>query len=127
MAEFGVTGTFFVNTSSIGSGEFLDWTMAAEMARGGMRFGSHAHNHVVLTTLTSERVKEELRVSRQMLEQRLSCADRGAGRALWILRSACARGGLGIRVSRGLHLQTLAGTAGRACTVAGGGFHSKPR
>ena len=74
MAEFGVTGTFFVNTSSIGKGEFLDWTMALKMARGGMRIGSHAHNHVVLTTLTSERVKEELRVSRQVLEQRLSCA-----------------------------------------------------
>jgi len=74
MREFGVPGTFFVITSRVGTGEFLDWTMAAEMARAGMRFGSHAHNHVVLTTLKSDRVKEELRVSRQMLEQRLSCA-----------------------------------------------------
>jgi peptidoglycan/xylan/chitin deacetylase (PgdA/CDA1 family) len=74
MQEFGVSGTFFVITSRVGTGEFLDWTMAAEMARAGMRFGSHAHNHVVLTTLNSERVKEELRVSRQVLEQRLSCA-----------------------------------------------------
>lgn len=73
MAEFGVPGTFFVITSRVGTDEFLDWTMAAEMARGGMRFGSHAHNHVVLTTLSSERLSEELRVSRQMLEQRLSC------------------------------------------------------
>jgi len=74
MAEFGVSGTFFLITSRVGTGEFLDWTMAAEMVRAGMRFGSHAHNHVVLTTLASERVKEELRVSRQMLEERLSCA-----------------------------------------------------
>jgi len=74
MAEFGVSGTFFLITSRVGTGEFLDWTMAAEMVRAGMRFGSHTHNHVVLTTLNSERVKEELRVSRQMLEQRLSCA-----------------------------------------------------
>ncbi len=74
LAEFGVSGTFFLITSRVGTGEFLDWTMAAEMVRAGMRFGSHAHNHVVLTTLTSERVKEELRVSRQIMEQRLSCA-----------------------------------------------------
>jgi peptidoglycan/xylan/chitin deacetylase (PgdA/CDA1 family) len=74
MTEFGMLGTFFVITSRVGTDEFLDWTMAAEMARAGMRFGSHAHNHVVLTTLNSERVKEELRVSRQLLEQRLSCA-----------------------------------------------------
>jgi len=73
MADFGVSGTFFLITSRVGTGEFLDWTMAAEMVRAGMRFGSHAHNHVVLTTLTSEQVKEELRVSRQIIEQRLSC------------------------------------------------------
>jgi len=72
LSEFKVSATFFVNTSSIGTGEFLDWTMAAEMIRGGMRFGSHAHNHIVLTTLNSKRVKEELRVSRQVLEQRLA-------------------------------------------------------
>jgi len=76
MAEFGVTGTFFVNTSSIGTGEFLDWTMATEMVKAGMRLGSHAHNHVVLTTLPSDRIKNELRVSREILEQRLSCAIR---------------------------------------------------
>jgi len=74
MMEFGVSGTFFLITSRVGTGEFLDWSMAAEMARSGMRFGSHAHSHVVLTTLSSEQVKEELRVSRQILEQRLSCA-----------------------------------------------------
>jgi peptidoglycan/xylan/chitin deacetylase (PgdA/CDA1 family) len=74
MSEFGVSGTFFVITSRVGTGEFLDWTMAAEMASAGMRFGSHAHSHVVLTTLNPKRMKEELRVSRQVLEQRLSCA-----------------------------------------------------
>jgi len=73
MAEFGVSGTFFLITSRVGTGEFLDWTMAADMARAGMRFGSHAHNHVVLTTLNQKRLKEELLVSRQTLEQRLSC------------------------------------------------------
>lgn len=72
LSEFNVTGTFFVNTSSIGTGEFMDWGMAAEMSRHGMHFGSHAHNHIVLTTLSAARMREELTVSRQMLEQRLS-------------------------------------------------------
>ena len=72
MSELNAVGTFFVNTSRIGSSECLNWTMAAEMARAGMRFGSHAHHHIVLTTLDSERLQEELRVSRQMLEQRLA-------------------------------------------------------
>jgi peptidoglycan/xylan/chitin deacetylase (PgdA/CDA1 family) len=73
MAEFGLSGTFFVITARVGTDEFLDWTMAAEMARAGMGFGSHAHNHIVLTTLNAERLGEELRVSRHILEQRLSC------------------------------------------------------
>jgi len=74
LAEFGVSGTFFVITSRVGTGEFLDWGMAAEMVRAGMSFGSHAHHHVVLTTLGTDRLQEELRVSRQILEQRLACA-----------------------------------------------------
>ncbi len=74
LAEFNMSGTFFVITSRVGTGEYLDWMMAAEMARGGMRFGSHTHSHVVLTTLNSSRLKEELYVSRQTLEQRLACA-----------------------------------------------------
>ena len=74
MAEFSVSGTFFLITSRVGTGEFLDWRMATEMARAGMRFGSHAHKHVVLTTLNQQRLKEELRVSRRMLQDRLSCA-----------------------------------------------------
>ena len=73
LAEFEVSGTFFLNTSSIGTEGFLTWPMVVEMGRGGMRFGSHAHNHIVLTTLSSQRLREELRVSREMLEQRLSC------------------------------------------------------
>ncbi len=74
LSEFAVSATFFVNTSSLGTDGFLTWPMAAEMTRAGMRFGSHAHNHVALTTLNSERLREELRVSRQMLEQRLSAS-----------------------------------------------------
>ena len=74
LAEFAVSGTFFLNTSSVGTEGFLTWPMAVEMGRAGMRFGSHAHNHIVLTTLNAQRLREELRVSRQLLEERLACA-----------------------------------------------------
>ena len=74
LSEFAISATFFVNTSSIGSEGFLTWPMAAEMSRAAMRFGSHAHNHVALTRLSPERLREELRVSREMLEHRLSAS-----------------------------------------------------
>jgi peptidoglycan/xylan/chitin deacetylase (PgdA/CDA1 family) len=72
LSEFSVSATFFVNTSSLGTDGFLTWQMVTEMSRAGMRFGSHAHNHVALTTLNPRRLREELRISREMLEQRLS-------------------------------------------------------
>ncbi len=72
LSEFSVSATFFVNTSSLGTDGFLTWQMVDEMSRAGMRFGSHAHNHVALTTLNTQRLREELRISREMLEQRLS-------------------------------------------------------
>jgi len=74
LSEFAFSGTFFLNTSNVGTEGFLDWPMVLEMGRAGMRFASHAHNHIVLTTLNSLRLREELRMSRQILEQRLSCS-----------------------------------------------------
>ena len=72
LSEFDVCATFFVNTASVGTAGFLTWPMALEMSSAGMRFGSHAHNHIALTTLSDQRLREELRHSREVLEQRLS-------------------------------------------------------
>lgn len=72
LSEFGVSATFFVNTASVGNEGFLNWQMAAEMSRSGMRFGSHAHNHIALTMLSPDRLRKELLVSKEILEQRLS-------------------------------------------------------
>jgi peptidoglycan/xylan/chitin deacetylase (PgdA/CDA1 family) len=51
---------------------FMNWTEAAEMARTGMAFGSHTHNHEILSKLSAEAQYEELRRSREILSQRLS-------------------------------------------------------
>jgi len=73
LSELGLNATFFLTTSNIGKRGFLEWEMAAEMSRAGMRFGAHANTHVVLTTLNRQRLRDELRLSRQMLEDRLYC------------------------------------------------------
>ncbi len=49
----------------------LTWEMVAEMSRGGFTVGSHTHRHVPLTHEGRDRVREELRTSREMLETRL--------------------------------------------------------
>lgn len=50
---------------------FLDWNEAREMQDGGMAFGSHTHNHEILSKLPAGRQTEELAVSREILEREL--------------------------------------------------------
>jgi peptidoglycan/xylan/chitin deacetylase (PgdA/CDA1 family) len=48
---------------------FMNWDEAREMRRSGMYFGSHTHNHEILSKLSPGRQHEELRQSRQILER----------------------------------------------------------
>ena len=50
---------------------FLDWNEAREMQQAGMAFGSHTHNHEILSKLPVENQLEELTLSREILEQQL--------------------------------------------------------
>lgn len=50
---------------------FLNWDEAREMIRGGMAFGSHTHNHEILSKLPAPSQFEELRLSREILESEL--------------------------------------------------------
>src|SRR5581483_7874118 len=50
---------------------FLNWDEAREMAGGGMAFGSHTHNHEILSKIAPARQFEELQVSREILEAEL--------------------------------------------------------
>jgi len=50
---------------------FLDWNEAREMLAGGMAFGSHTHNHEILSKLPARDQVEELRLSREIMEGEL--------------------------------------------------------
>jgi peptidoglycan/xylan/chitin deacetylase (PgdA/CDA1 family) len=50
---------------------FLDWNEAREMQHGGMAFGSHTHNHEILSKLPPKSQLEELTVSREILQKEL--------------------------------------------------------
>jgi peptidoglycan/xylan/chitin deacetylase (PgdA/CDA1 family) len=50
---------------------FLGWDEARQMQRGGMAFGSHTHNHEILSKLPATSQLEELRRSREILESEL--------------------------------------------------------
>ena len=49
----------------------LDWSQLGEMQAEGLEIGAHTHSHPNLIRLSRERVEEELRISKQILEDRL--------------------------------------------------------
>ena len=51
---------------------FLDWDEARDMQQNGMAFGSHTHSHEILTRLSPELQREEVRHSREILERELN-------------------------------------------------------
>jgi peptidoglycan/xylan/chitin deacetylase (PgdA/CDA1 family) len=55
---------------------FLNWAQAREMQRTGMSFGSHTHSHRILSKLDWADQVEELRGSRETMEQQLTCEVR---------------------------------------------------
>lgn len=50
---------------------FLNWDEAREMQAAGMSFGSHTHTHRILSKLSLDEQRQELRISREMMEREL--------------------------------------------------------
>lgn len=71
LLEAAARADFFVNTATVGRPGFLNWAQMGEMQRAGMAFQSHGHDHVYLTWLAEGALEQQLRRSKQMLEDRL--------------------------------------------------------
>ena len=68
LEERGMKAVFYMVTNSIGKPGYLTWDNLFDMERRGMEVGSHTANHLPLTTLSPEKQREELRLSKLMLE-----------------------------------------------------------
>jgi peptidoglycan/xylan/chitin deacetylase (PgdA/CDA1 family) len=84
MQELGFGGTIFVITGMVGLGagqvrsknpfvdrDLMGWSELAELAGGGLEIASHSVSHPDLTCLDPQSLENELRESREMLEQKL--------------------------------------------------------
>lgn len=84
LQEAGFTATVFVITDYVGDLNTWDvnlgwlrfphlgWDRIRELADAGFEFGSHTHRHPDLTRIPPERVRDELVVSKAVLEDRLA-------------------------------------------------------
>jgi peptidoglycan/xylan/chitin deacetylase (PgdA/CDA1 family) len=71
LAERGVAADFFITPARVGRPGFMDWNALRDMAAAGMSLQSHGHTHAYFTHLDAAALREELRVSKDQLEQGL--------------------------------------------------------
>lgn len=71
LAQYGWTGTFFVNPSTVGTPDFLSWEDMRIMADLGMSIQSHAQHHRYLDELSPSEQEQELATSKAHIEQHL--------------------------------------------------------
>ena len=72
LASERVGADFFINPAYVGTAGFLTWSQIAEMQRAGMSFQSHGYEHVDLARLPIEEMERQMRLSKQILEDKLS-------------------------------------------------------
>jgi len=82
LVRYRIPATLFLATGQVGNSSFpgssprlgrpLTWTEAGNLAReAGCVVGSHGHSHRVLTRLSSEEIRRELKTSRTAIEEHL--------------------------------------------------------
>lgn len=60
--------------SKLLQGEILTWDQIREMKKYGIKFGSHTHRHEILEYADNDLISEELKVSKNILEDKLGDA-----------------------------------------------------
>jgi peptidoglycan-N-acetylglucosamine deacetylase len=75
LARYGLKGTFYIPIQYLGRAVDVK-ALAGPLQELGMEIGSHTVTHSVLTKLTGDEVRRELRDSKEALEQRLSARVR---------------------------------------------------
>jgi len=71
LVKAGIKAEFFVNTAKVGTPGFLSWQEIADMQGAGMSIQSHGHDHLDLSRLPRREMERQLKVSKQILEDRL--------------------------------------------------------
>jgi peptidoglycan/xylan/chitin deacetylase (PgdA/CDA1 family) len=89
LVEHGFTATLYMATGSVGGTadwlhdcgptrpQMLSWSALAELNAAGLEVAAHSHTHPQLDRVPQQRVRDEVRRSRTLLEDRLGAEVRG--------------------------------------------------
>lgn len=71
LRQMKMKGIFFISAAWIGKKAQMSWGQLKELLSEGFEIGSHGLNHVPLTHLSEKELREELKHSKETLEQQL--------------------------------------------------------
>lgn len=71
LAAAKISASFFLNPATVGAAGYVTWAQAQEMRRFGMSIESHSNRHVYLTRLSRKQLRDELRSSKEIIEDRV--------------------------------------------------------
>lgn len=71
LKEAHFTGIFFIPAALIGRKGQMSWAQLRELVQDGFEIGSHGLRHIPLTNLSSGELKEEINLSKEILQDRL--------------------------------------------------------
>lgn len=114
LADSGMRADFFVNPANVGKPGFATWAQLREMSAAGMSIQSHGYDHVYLTTLEPDVLRERLHAARVGIED-------GVGAAVTLLAPPGGRMPAGLaRIARECgYRHVLSSRPGRVSANAG--------
>lgn len=74
LKEFGFEAYFFVTANRVGTPGYMGWKELKTLRDANMVIGSHSLNHLIMTKLGTETLRQELEASKRVLEDNLQVA-----------------------------------------------------
>ena len=76
LRQYGYPATLFVNTKTVGGGDYMDWDEINEAKKQGIEIGNHTHSHAFFLDLpANERYtafENELKLAQQLIQENTS-------------------------------------------------------
>src|SRR6187551_927829 len=75
LKKYKIPATLFINTETVGAGDYMDWTMLKTAMSAGIEIGNHTHSHAYFlnepTATRYKKFKDEIELSQSIIQKNL--------------------------------------------------------
>ncbi len=76
LKKYKIPATLFINTETVGAGDYMDWSMLKIAMKDGIEIGNHTHSHAYFlnesTTTRYKTFKDEIELSQSIIQKNLN-------------------------------------------------------